>query len=54
MFSNFKTFILNVGAALTLSFLIFLNWTLPFLNLNLSTDLNRVFSVKSKTEWQTV
>ena len=32
----------------------FLSRTLPFLNLDLSTDANRGFSLKSKTEWQTV
>ena len=32
----------------------FLKWTLPFLNLDLYYDANRGFSLKSKTEWQTV
>ena len=32
----------------------FLKWTLPFLNLDISTAVNRGYSVKSKTEWQTV
>ena len=31
----------------------FLKWTLLFLDLDLSTDANRGFSLKSKTEWQT-
>ena len=29
-------------------------WTLPFLYLDMSTDANRGFSLKPKTEWQTV
>ena len=32
----------------------FLKWTIPPLNLDLSTDAHRGFSWKSKTEWQTV
>ena len=32
----------------------FLKWTLPFLNLDLSTDGNMDFSLKLKTQWQTV
>ena len=32
----------------------FLKWTLPFLNSDMLTDTNRSFSLKSKTEWQTV
>ena len=32
----------------------FLKWTLPFLNLDMSTDANRGFSLKPKTEWQSV
>ena len=32
----------------------FLKWTLPFLNLDMSTDSNRGFSLKLKAESQTV
>ena len=32
----------------------FLKWTLPFLNLDMSIDVNKRFSLKSKQEWQTV
>ena len=32
----------------------FLKRTLPSLNLDMSTDANRGFSLKSKTQWQTV
>ena len=32
----------------------FLKLTLPSLNLDMSTDAKRSFSLKSKTEWQTV
>ena len=32
----------------------FLKWTIPFLNMDLSTDANRSLSLKSKTEWQKV
>ena len=32
----------------------FLNWTLPSLNLDMSTDANKSFSLQSETEWQTV
>ena len=34
--------------------LLSLEWTLLFLNLDMSTDANSGFSLKSKTEWQTV
>ena len=33
---------------------VFLKWTLRLLNLDLSTDANRAFCLKSKPEWQTV
>ena len=32
----------------------FLKWTFPFLNLDLTTDANRGFSLKLNTEWQKV
>ena len=32
----------------------FLKWTITSFNLDISIDANRGFSLKSKTEWQTV
>ena len=32
----------------------FLKWTLPSLNLDMSADAKRGFSIKAKTGWQTV